>query len=725
MRILFFLFIVYFNLFANKNILILNSYHKGFEFSDTIIKNIENIFYDNEDINTDILYMNSKQIDTKEYINRLNNLYSLQLKNISYDLIIVIDKFAYKFIVKNYSKLFKNEKILFIGIEQYSKELAKIYKIEDRLNGLMHKLAIKDNINLIMQLMPRLKKLYILNDRSYNANDTSELILKSIREIKNKVKVEYLRDDTLEDLKKYFDNYKKDEAILFVRFSNDSKGDYYRTNEVALAIKNFKLPVFSTDTLFLNKGVIGGKLISIDEVGLQAGKFAVDILNKDINSPLIKIFNSHKNIFDYKELNKYNLKIPNKIKDYKVINMPKTFFEKNSALINSVFLGTPLLFIIIIGLLDSLHNKRVLTRKLKERLEFEKVLLNAIDSPIFWQDKRGIILDMNKKFSQLVELSYEKLVGNSLDDFTSSSLKIKRITKVLKILSQTKTKSASLRLKDKAHKKIFYHINQAYFKVEQEDGIVTIFTNITKDRQIEQEREKQTQYLIQQSKLIEIGEVFSSIAHQWKSPLVAITALVQDMFYSNSTLGKEEDSYHIKNIMIQAKYMTDTINDFQDFIVPSKVKTVFNVSYTIDKMLNIVKHNLKYNYIKVSIIKKECENLNIYGYENEFMQAILNIVNNAKDALLVNKQNNRTLDIILKNRYNTLIIDIVDNANGIKKEDSKKIFEQYFSTKKDGHGIGLYMTKLIIQDKLSGKIFYKKDKNGSKFRIILKLYKGM
>ena len=720
------LFVLCFNiqLFSEtqkKNVLILNSYHKGFEFSDTIIKNIEELFYNKQNINLSVLYMNSKQIYTREYKKKLHELYSLQLKNKTYDLIIPIDRFAYKFVIKNYKHLFTKEQILFIGIEQYSKELAKVYQLKEKINGIIQRLAIKENIEIIRKLMPNLKKLYILNDRSPNANDSSAFIINAIQNIKDEVEVEYLRDYTLQELKENFKEHKKNEAILFVRFSIDINGEYYKTNEVTSAIKEFNLPVFATDSLFLGKGIVGGKLVSTDRLGTLTGNFAINLLDEKIKSPSIEKYNSYQNVFDHEQLEKFQLIIPRTLKGFDLINTPQSFFDKNRTLINNVFLATPLLIIVIFALAESLYAKQRATRKLKQRLDFDYALLNAIDAPIFWQDNKGKILDMNKKFCQLVNVEYDELIGKHLFHLQKRSYTIDKILTFLDNNFQDKT---DFSIKDIRGKKRIYYIKQTSFKsTNDENGIVTIFTDITKEKSIEQEREKETQYLIQQSKMAEIGDIFSSIAHQWKSPLVSITSLAQDMFYSQDTSGKEEDSYHIKNIMLQANYMADTINDFQDFIIPSKEKTVFNVHTTITNMFNIVQHNMKYNYINIHITEPQHLHLDIYGYQNEFMQAILNIINNAKDALLNNDEKNRNLSVLLHNKFNTLVIDIMDNGSGIKYINKKKIFQQYFSTKESGHGIGLYMTKLIIQDKLNGKIYYKKAKKGSHFRILLKLHK--
>jgi len=704
---------------TNKNVLILNSYHKGFELSDTIIRNIEKTFYSHEDININVLYMDAKEIHSRDYTKRLTQLYSLQLKNRTFDLIITIDRFAYKLAVKNYNTIFQNKPtLLFVGVEEFSKELARVYNLDDKINGIIQKLPITDNIDLILKLIPDLKKLYILNDRSPNGNDSSPFIRDAINKVKSKVKIEYLRDDSLESFKEYFSTYKKDEAILFIRYSTDLNGKLYKTNEISRAINEFKLPVFVTDTLFMDKGALGGKIISIEELGAVTGKKAIEILYNKDHKLDVTINNEFEYIFDFKKLKKFNLTLPKDLGDAKLINAPKNFFEKYRRLINIVFLATPILLVVIFGLLQALYAKQQSSNKLKHRVKFDKALLNAIESPIFWQDKNEVVLDANMKFCELIQVPYEELIGKKLSDFFHRTFYSTAIIGYLNDFSLGKLEDSQIAMKDKNENKKIYFLNQTTY----EQGIVTIFTDITKEKEIELEKIKHTQYMIQQSKLAEIGEIFSSIAHQWKAPLVEITSLAQDMFFSGNTSEKEEDSYHINNIMIQAKYMTNTINDFQDFIMPSKQKTVFDVHETIKSMLNIVRHNMKYNYIDITVKVNENDVLKVYGYENEFMQAILNIINNAKDALLNNNEKNRKIVIKLHKKLNVAIIDIMDNGYGIPKEASDKIFLQYFSTKEQGHGIGLYMTKLIIQDKLEGQIKYKHIKNGSCFRIKLRLH---
>lgn len=719
--ILLFLFTIELYASTQKNVLILNSYHKGFSKSDHIISTIEKVFYEYPQINIDTLYMDSKQVYSRDYIKELSQLYKIQLKNRKFDLIIAIDRFAYLFAIKNHSIVFKGEPILFAGLEDFSQELIKIYNLENRVNGIIQDVPFDDNIKLIEKMIPNLKKLYIINDRSQNGDDSSIFIRKEIYKIKNRYEVEYLRDFTLDEFIKYFNIYRKDEAILFVRYSTDPNGDFYKENEIATALNNFKIPVFVLDDLYLNKGAIGGKILSFNDTGKRVGNLALDIIYENVSTPIFDRNRNYKYIFDYEQMKKYDIALPPNLNGAIVLNMPQTFFQRYRDFINIVFIISPFLILLIFILVKLLYEKQRSEKRLLQRVAFDKVLLGSIDNPTYWQDSKGEILDANRQFCDLIDVKYSILIGNTLNFFYHKNSKVKKLVRFLEDFDENQKNSRISYRDTKGHRNTYLLNKKRYFDPNSEDyAYVTVFTDITKELEYTQEREKQNQYLIQQSKLAEIGDIFSSIAHQWKSPLVEITALAQDLFFLHSKDEKEEDSYHINKIMVQAQYMTKTINDFQDFIVPSKEKKVFDLELVLRDLLNIVRHNMKYNYIEVRIEKASQKEFLIYGYQNEFMQALLNIINNAKEVLLKNSEKDRFINIKIKEKLKFLVIDIIDNGGGVDKKIQKRIFEQYYTTKDSGHGIGLYMTKIIIEDKLDGRIRYKELDNGSCFRILIK-----
>ena len=703
-------------LFANSSILIINSYHKGYEWSDSIIKGIENTLYPHTNIDINILYMDSKRISTLEYFQNLKELYKVQLKNRKYDLVLVVDRFAFDFVVENYNELFKDELILSVGIENFDKQRLKKYKLENKVSALLEKRDLKANVKLIETIIPSIKKLYVINDKSENAKHTEPLIKELFDDFEGKYELIYLREDSLKALEKRFSKFEENSALLFVRFYKNSNGELNKNQEIAKFINDAKVPIFITDSIFNKKGAIGGKIVELEKFGNSSGQMALDILEN--KKSIVKLSEDFSYVFDALKLDNFTLSISQINHDYEVVNKRITFYDKYRGFINFVFTISPFLILLIIGLFHNIYLRIHSQNKLKQRIEFDTVLLNAIESPIFWQDDKGLIVDSNLRFCNFIDLNASEIYGKKLSDLknTKSSL----IIKILEKFKENSELNNQFKFNISKNEVKTFFIKQAQYcdNKTKKSGTVTIFTDITKEKEIEKQKKKNEEFVIQQSKLAEVGEIFSSIAHQWKSPLVEITTIAQESFYSSNSSLNEDESY-VKDIMTQVNYMTKTINDFQEFIIPFNEKKVFSVLEAVNSMLEIVNHNIKYNYININIDVKENTNLNVNGYRNEFMQSFLNIINNAKDELLKIDIKNRNINILIYNENKNVNIEINDNAGGINAKDIHKVFKAYFSTKKDGHGIGLYMAKMIIKDKMNGKLSVKNLEDGASFKITL------
>ncbi|PHO08887.1 hypothetical protein CPG37_12175 [Malaciobacter canalis] len=709
-----FLFLIFINIevFA-YSVLIINSYHKGYQWSDEVIKGVEDVLIKKDNIDFNILYMDSKRVSSKEYFDSLKKLYKIQLKNRKYDLIIPIDRFAYDFVINNYSELFTNERVLAVGIERFSKERVKKLSLENRVSAILEKRDLKGNVEIIEKNFYKIRKLYIINDKSLNGLHTEPLIFNLINNYKSRLELIYLKEDDLSSLQVY--PFEDHSAALFIRFYKNKNGDLNKNSEISHFIKNAKIPIFVTDSLFMDKGATGGKIVNLYKLGKNSGEMALDILNQE--KAKVILYKEFEYFFDYQKLTQFLLTIVNLDEPYKIIHKKKTFFDNYRNFIDFVFIISPLLIFLILGLIHNIYKRKILEKDLRKRIEFDATMLNAIDSPIFWQDANGRIVDSNNRFCNLVKLPFDSLYGKKLNDLDKNN-NAKQIIKVMDNYNLNKDNNEFTFITSNSIKRI-YLIKQAKFKEEKikYEGYVTIFTDITKEREIILEKQKNRQFVIQQSKLAEIGEIFSSIAHQWKTPLIEITAIAQELFYTRKLKNVKEDSSFVKDIMQQVTYMTDTINEFQKFIMPSNAKVDFDIQDAIKSMLEIVNHNLKYNNINIDLNIEEKTDLIVNGYKNEVMQSILNIINNARDALLNNHYKNRNIEISIFNDNSDLIIKIKDNAQGIKNID--RIFEPYYTTKKKGHGIGLYMTKVIIEDKMKGKILVENVEGGAMFTIRL------
>lgn len=254
-------------------------------------------------------------------------------------------------------------------------------------------------------------------------------------------------------------------------------------------------------------------------------------------------------------------------------------------------------------------------------------------------------------------------------------------------------------------------------------GIVCIMDDIT-------ERIQQKQFLIQQSKLAEMGDMIAAIAHQWNEPLVELSALVQDIqtSYLLNELKDNDVKDFVNDSMIQIKYMSKTLNDFRNFLKPSTKKVLFSISKALNEINEIIGKQVFYSNINMNFnYKNKNEELLIYGYENEFKQVLLNIINNAKNKIVeknlpLNKKGE--ININIQRCENCNMIEIIDDAGAIDEKIINSIFEPYFTTKEDGMGLGLYMAKIIIEDKMKGTISVRNDKNCVIFTIKLPFKKA-
>ena len=169
--------------------------------------------------------------------------------------------------------------------------------------------------------------------------------------------------------------------------------------------------------------------------------------------------------------------------------------------------------------------------------------------------------------------------------------------------------------------------------------------------------------------------------------------------------------------------MSKTLTDFRNFLKPSTKKNLFSMSKSLNEINEIIGKQIFYSNIEMNFnYKNENEELLIYGYENEFKQVLLNIINNAKNKIVdqnlpINEK--RKIDINIKRDSNFNTIEIIDNAGAVEEKIINSIFEPYFTTKKDGMGLGLYMAKIIIEEKMQGIINVKNNGNDVVFTIKL------
>ncbi len=209
----------------------------------------------------------------------------------------------------------------------------------------------------------------------------------------------------------------------------------------------------------------------------------------------------------------------------------------------------------------------------------------------------------------------------------------------------------------------------------------------------------QEKLFLEQSKMAALGEMIGNIAHQWRQPLSMISTSASGLkLKKDFGIIKDEDIDNVCDSIVQSsKYLSQTIDDFKEYIKGNKKFEEFNIKDIFTININLLQSVFKTNFI--NIVYEKQEDITINGYKNELVQAVMNIFNNAKDALLKVDETKRYLFISHYKKGDCAYIEIQDNAGGIDDEIIEKIFEPYFTTKhkSQGTGLGLYMTYGIIQ----------------------------
>ena len=239
-------------------------------------------------------------------------------------------------------------------------------------------------------------------------------------------------------------------------------------------------------------------------------------------------------------------------------------------------------------------------------------------------------------------------------------------------------------------------------------------------KEIEKNREKE-QLLVQKSKFIALGEMISNIAHQWRQPLSELSSILMYIKFKQSIKALDENTMNqkLQEADKVLDFMSHTIDDFRNFFMPKKEKEEFYLNKVVDIVINIVSSTLKNYDIRLEIDIDE--KIVLKTYLNEYEQVLLNIINNAKDVLIEKKIENPYIKIRAQEEVNHIILTIEDNGGGVLVEPKGKIFEPYFTTKENsnGTGIGLYMSKIIVDKNMKGKLRVKNTKEGAKFAIII------
>ena len=303
-------------------------------------------------------------------------------------------------------------------------------------------------------------------------------------------------------------------------------------------------------------------------------------------------------------------------------------------------------------------------------------------------------------------LALEEMLDSELDFIMKASMSIVFLVVVLSLLLSRKVNT------------IFNKYQLEVQTREEELGKLNESLEQRVQEQVESHRQKD-KMLIQQSKMAEMGDMLSMIAHQWRQPLNQMSYVLMnvDSAYEAKELTQEYLDDKIKEANGILEFMSTTIDDFRNYFSPDKDKEFVLVSDVVEASAKFMQKSLEMDGVQIEL-QKEGRELT-YIYKNEFIQVVLNLIKNAKDVLVQNEVLEPKINISSTAIDDKLIVEVKDNGGGVDEKIINEIFKPYFTTKdkNSGTGLGLYMSKMIIEEHLGGTLSVTNKQDGACFKI--------
>ena len=677
----------------NQDVLILNSYHKSFKWTDDQVSSIQKVIKNNlKSTEIYIEYMDTKRIYNPEYLAELRDMYRLKYKPTNLDTIITTDDNALRFALQHHEQIFGGAPISFCGINNYREHLITKHP---KATGIVEVLDIKETLDLIFKVHPQTHTIVVVVD----GTPTGKGQLKDVRSISPEyiekgIQFEYIQGEktTHQELFAKLQSLSPGSIVLLTVWLRDKNEVYLSPSKGgSLISQSSAVPVYGIIDLYFGEGIVGGKLLNSRVHGKIAAEKAVRIMEGTKPSQ-IPVTRSSVNpyMFDKEQMDRWNIHASQLPDESIIINDPVSFYQKYKILIlitASIFIG--LLAIVAVLTANIIRRRKAEYNLRKSEEKFRNIFDLSPQAIALSELQSGKLVDINEKLCELSQYSKDELLGRTTTELGLYA-DADRALFIAELTDKGQVNGLEMEFMAKDGSKLIALMFSRMIELGAESLILTIFFDLTHQKELEGRLQKA-------QRMEAIGNLASGIAHDFNnllSPIIGMSELLLLDLPSNTQAYED-----IKEILTAGNRGSELVKQLLAFgrqsehtLMPVSLQQIAKEAYKLTR--SFIPSEIE----MIQDIQQDCRSVQADG--PQIHQVVMNLITNAYHAVELNKG---TITLRLKEiRFNHeehaafslspgcyARLTVEDTGHGIEPENQEKIFEPYFTTKEKGKGTGL------------------------------------
>lgn len=707
-----------------KTVLYLNSYHHGYEWSDSIHDGIRSKLDGSPyKIDLQVEYLDAKKYNTAPVIQGLLEIFQKKFAGERFDVVIVSDDDAFNFALRFRPTLFPGVPIVFCGVNDLDdEELA-----EGNLTGVVESFDLVGTIDVVLKLHPGKRRMVVVGDESTAGRAIRNQIQALMPQYIDRLQVDYWIQIDLPEAQRRVENLPDDTFLFFIPYYQIIDNRTYTAEEVMAALsRHSSVPLYTSWEFLLGHGAVGGSMISGHKHGQVAAGMALMILDgAPVDSlPVVKE-PTGSYLFDYLIMRRLN--IPEKLlpEGSTLINAPKAFYELPKELFWTIITSLLLLLVTLIFLILTMLGRRRVEHKIKDQLSFQETLMDTNPQLVSWKDLNFRYLGANRTFSTFFGVNDpSELISKTTRDVIHDEdyAQWSQSADVAVVNNREAFRKVRKRLTDHRGNVAWIEVNKVPLRDQSGKivGILSTAENITRELDLEKQ-------LLQSQKMEAIGTLAGGIAHDFNNILTSIinsTELAIGDIDPGSQTAKD-----LERVLKAARRGGRVVKQILAFSKPSQEGfRPTNLTTVVTEVVGLMEISLPGNIEMRSHISPNvgC----ILADPTQIYQAVMNLCTNAFQAL---REDGGILQIRLEEKVLTveeakplnletgeyIQVTVADNGPGIAPTIIDKIFDPFFSTKDkaEGTGLGLAVVHGIVKAHQGGLRVESDEGQGTTFRL--------